>query len=114
MKRLGEVALLLAASCIEFFGQDISGAIGGIVMDPSGAPVANAAVRIINTDRNQTVRTIKTDSSGLYTAPFIPIGNYTIAVSAPGFKVNTRTGIVLNVSDDLKFNITMEVGAVTE
>ncbi len=95
-------------------GQDISGTIDGAILDPSGAPVPNAKVTITNTDRNQVVRVITTDATGIYSAPFIPIGNYSIKVEASGFRTATRSGIVLNVRDDLKINISLEVGQVTE
>jgi hypothetical protein len=35
-------------------------------------------------------------------------------VEAKGFKTETRTGIVLNVNDDLKINIALQVGAITD
>jgi len=114
MRRAVVSLLLLLCSGVALFAQDVSGSIGGTVLDPSGAAVANAKVSIINTDRNQTVRTITTDASGVYVATFLPIGNYNVKAEAAGFKTNTRTGIVLNVSDDLKINMKMEVGAITE
>jgi len=94
--------------------QDISGTIDGTILDASGAAVPNAKVTITNTDRNQVVRTITTDVTGTYSAPFIPIGNYSIKVEANGFRTATRSDVVLNVRDDLKINIALEVGAVTE
>src|ERR1700758_5443546 len=94
--------------------QDISGTIDGTILDPSGAPVPNAKVTVTHTDRNQVVRTVTTDPTGTYSAPFIPIGNYSIKVEASGFRAATRSDIVLNVRDDLKINITLEVGQVTE
>ena len=94
--------------------QDISGTIEGSVLDPSGAGVPKAKVTITNTDRNQIVRTITSDAGGNYAAPLIPVGTYLIKVEASGFKTATRSGIVLNVNDDLKINITLEVGAVSE
>ena len=53
------------------------------------------------------VRTLTTDAGGNYSAPLIPIGNYSITVEASGFKKEDRTGIVLNVNDDLKINIVL-------
>ena len=94
--------------------QDISGTIDGTILDPTGAPVPNAKVTVTNTDRNQVVRTITTDTTGTYSAPFIPIGNYEIKVEANGFRTASRSGIVLNVRDDLKINLSLEVGQVTE
>ena len=43
-----------------------------------------------------------------------PGGTYAIRVEVTGFKSETRTGIVLNVSDDLKINMTLQVGAMTD
>ena len=94
--------------------QDISGTIGGTILDPSGATVPGAKVTITNTDRNQVLRTITTDPSGTYSAPLIPVGQYSIKVEVKGFKTETRTAIALNVNDDLKFNITLQVGSMTD
>ena len=49
-------------------------------------------------------RTVTTDATGTYSAPLLPIGNYSIKAEAAGFKTNELTGIVLNAADDLKFN----------
>ena len=96
------------------FAQDISGTIGGSVLDPSGAAVPAAKITITNTERNQVVRTVKTDSSGTYVAPLIPVGIYSLKVEAAGFKSEEQQGIALNVNDDLKFNIKLQVGAASE
>src|SRR5690348_8746698 len=106
----------LLAFCLAGYlaAQDISGSIGGTILDPTGAPVPNAKVTVTNTDRNQVVRTITTDATGTYSAPFIPIGNYEIKVEAAGFRAATRSGIILNVRDVLKINISLEIGQVTE
>src|SRR5690242_7737 len=115
MKRAVVCLLLLVCSGVAIYAQDAFGSIGGTVLDPSGAVVANAKISVINTDRNQVVRTITTDDSGVYTSPLLPApGTYTVKAEAAGFKTNSRTGIALNVSDDLKINISMEVGALTE
>ncbi len=113
-RRTGQLLLLIAGSVLPLAAQDISGTIAGSVFDPSGAAVAHARVSLKHLDRNQVVRTVRTDARGAYAAPFIPIGNYSIQVEAAGFKTSSRTGIVLNVSDDLKIDLTLEVGAVTE
>jgi hypothetical protein len=100
--------------CLPVFAQDITGTIEGSVLDPSGAAVPKAKVTVTNNDRNQIIRTITTDTSGVYSATFLPIGNYSVSAEASGFKVAERSGIVLNVNDVLKINLTMEVGAVSE
>lgn len=106
--------LLLAALAAPLAAQDISGTIEGSVLDPSGAFISGAKVTVTNQDRNQVVRTVTTDASGAYAAPFTPVGKYSVKVEAPGFKTATRSDIVVNVNDDLKINISLEVGAVSE
>src|SRR5580698_6877557 len=114
MKKMLSVCLWLACAGGAAFAHDISGTIEGSILDPTSAPVPHAKVSIKLIDRNQVVRTITTDAGGDYSAPLIPIGNYSIKVEAAGFKTEDRTGIVLNVNDDLKINITLQVGAITE
>jgi len=43
-----------------------------------------------------------------------PVGTYAIKVEAAGFKTENRRGVVLNVNDDLKINLPLEVGSLTE
>jgi hypothetical protein len=114
MKKLLGICLLAMAVAACLGAQDISATIGGTVLDSSGGGVSNAKVTITNTDRNLVVRELTTETAGTYSAALLPIGNYEIKVEAKGFKTETRTGIVLNVSDSLKINIALQVGAVTE
>ncbi|MBZ5725631.1 MAG: carboxypeptidase regulatory-like domain-containing protein [Acidobacteriia bacterium] len=107
---LGLVLLVAAAS----LAQDITGSIAGTVTDPSGAGVPNAKITVTNTDRNAVIRTVTTDSGGNYSAPLLPIGTYSLAVTAAGFKTSNRTGISLDVNDKLTLNIGMQVGQLTE
>src|SRR5215471_16620057 len=109
--RLGVLALVCATSLL---AQDIYGNIAGTVMDPSGSAVPGARVTVINTDRNQEIRSVITDAGGNYSAPLLPIGMYAIKVEASGFKSGLKSGIKLNVNDKLTENISLEVGNVTQ
>src|ERR1039458_5479139 len=68
MKLLLSAFMLIACLATGLVAQDISGTIGGTILDPSGATVPSAKVTITNTDRNQVLRTITTDPSGTYSA----------------------------------------------
>jgi hypothetical protein len=114
MRQLFLVLLLAQVFAAGLAAQDVFGTIGGTVLDPSAAAVPKAKVTITNLDRNQVVRTLSTDVSGVYSAPSLPVGTYSVKVEAEGFKTGTRTGIVLNVSDDLKINISLDVGTPTD
>jgi hypothetical protein len=76
------LGLALAANV---FGQAsaIDGEITGTVTDPSGAAIANATVRINNSDTGFKLST-STGETGLHRFTVLPLGAYEIAVEAPG------------------------------
>jgi len=107
-------ALITFSLAIAAHAQDISGAISGTVLDPSGSAVANAKVTVTNTDRNQQVRVFTTDSSGAYSVPGIPIGKYSVTAEAAGFSTAVVENIEVNVNDNIKLNLNLTVGVVTD
>ena len=60
--------------------------IEGIVVDPSGAAVANATVEIQN-PVSQYTRTTQTDGQGKFQFDNIPYNNYHLTATAPGFQM---------------------------
>ena len=66
--------LTLLSGFLPLKGQDVSGNIGGTILDPSGASIVNAKVTITNTDRSQVVRSLTTDATGSYSAT-LPVGH---------------------------------------
>jgi hypothetical protein len=56
----------------------------------------------------------RSNDSGYYTINFLPIGEYELVVSHPGFRGYTRKGIALTTGQTLELNVTLELGAVTE
>lgn len=69
------------------FGQD-AGTLRGRVLDPSGAAIPKASVVI--TGPNNTVKVVETDSAGVYAAPNLPAGAYTVRVNATGFGLGEK------------------------
>lgn len=110
--------LLQAALVLLFCGlanaQDVSATLQGTVLDTTGRSVPGAKVSLTLKARNQVVRTITTDVSGSYAAPLIPIGTYTLRVEADGFKSFEQSEIILNVADNKKVNVTLELGDVAQ
>ena len=114
MNKLAVLFALTVCLGTGLHAQDVFATIEGTILDSAEAAVPKAKVTVTNVDRNQVVRALTSDASGLYSATLLPIGNYSVKVEATGFKTETRTGIVLNVADDLKINIKLEIGAVSE
>jgi hypothetical protein len=87
--------------------------VAGRVTDPQGAAVNGAQVKITSTETG-AVRSVVTNSEGLYSIPNLPIGGYTLEASASGFQTYVQTGIALRVNDNIQINISLSVGNVSQ
>ncbi|MGA7169050.1 MAG: carboxypeptidase-like regulatory domain-containing protein, partial [Candidatus Sulfotelmatobacter sp.] len=76
-----------------------TGAITGTIQDPSGAVVANAEVRITDQETGVLERSVTSGPDGSFTAPLLPVGQYTVSVHAPGFSQSTFRDIVVRVTE---------------
>ena len=93
--------------------QSQEGRILGTVTDQSGGLVKGAHVTITNVDTG-VARTLETNDAGDYVAPSLPPGPYRLIVEATGFKKVERTGIRLEVAKDIRLDLTMQPGSVSE
>ncbi|MCL5745973.1 MAG: carboxypeptidase-like regulatory domain-containing protein, partial [Acidobacteria bacterium] len=89
------------------------GRISGRVTDPTGAAVAGAAVKAVNTETNVAIAATSTPA-GNYDLSNVPIGEYRLQAELAGFKQYSRAGVEVRISDSLAIDITLEVGAVSE
>ena len=104
------LVLLSAGGCL---AQITTTTLIGSVTDATGGVLTGAEVTVTNTDTN-LVRTVKTDSQGAYRVEFLPVGNYKVEVSNPGFKNYLQQGIVLTVNEVARVDAKLEVGGSTE
>ena len=89
---------MLALGCVAMFGQTQSSSILGTVVDPAGAVVPSAAVTITN-QGTAAVNNLTNDSYGLFRITNIFAGNYSVKVTATGFKNYEVKDIVLGAGD---------------
>jgi hypothetical protein len=85
-----KVLSLLVLTAHIAMGQAPSGAISGIVTDPSGATVPGAVVTAQNGKNKAS--SVKSDGDGKYTIN-IPAGTYTVRAGAKGFSVFEKPGV---------------------
>ncbi|HKS41821.1 MAG TPA: TonB-dependent receptor [Blastocatellia bacterium] len=85
----------------------------GLITDTTGAVVPGATITAINTATN-VEQTTKSDSSGYFTFPSLPIGVYQLTVETQGFKKSIRNGVALQVGQKARIDFVLEIGQVSE
>jgi Carboxypeptidase regulatory-like domain/TonB dependent receptor len=93
--------------------QDSRGLIRGRVTDATGSIVVSAKVVAVN-EETQTRASAESNADGLYNIPFLLPGKYTVTAELRGFKLYSRSGVQVRVSETTDLNIQMELGEVTE
>ena len=107
------VTLLLMGVLQLAHAVDVNARISGTVTDPQGAVLPNIKVTLTNeaTGVKQDVATL---ANGSYLFPEVPVGTYTITVTASGFKTYTAKGIVVTIDQQYVQNLQLQVGSTTE
>src|SRR5271163_4677277 len=107
------LACTLASLAPAVFGQDVSSKITGTVTDASGAVISGATVTATEKSRG-TVYPAETNSAGVYYLSPLPIGDYVLKVSAPGFSSVERPSVSLAMDQTARIDITMPVGQASQ
>ena len=118
------LSALLGALAFLGFGMvasaQVTGAISGVVKDPTGAAVSGAKVTVTSGETGST-RAVVTDAAGDFHLGALPVGRYNIAVSKDGFfpgegSVDLVVGeeAVLNVALALRVGSTESATVVGE
>jgi hypothetical protein len=112
-KRLFAVffCLLVGLSARVVQGQ-ATGSFEGTVSDKAGAVISGATVRITSQATGLT-REAKSDDSGHYLIPLLPVALYTIRVEAQGFAVAEQRGIRLQVDERSELDFTLQPASVS-
>jgi Carboxypeptidase regulatory-like domain/TonB dependent receptor-like, beta-barrel/TonB-dependent Receptor Plug Domain len=116
MKRVLFAAVLSAALAsvwtAPIAAQVTTGTIVGTVTDPNG--IVPGATVVIHEVNRGTSDTFVTDATGSYTAPFLTPGTYRIEINVSGFKKWVRDGVILQVNQRARVDVTLEVGRLEE
>jgi hypothetical protein len=89
------------------------GQIQGTVTDQSGNAVSGATVEAAQTESGLK-RSATSGGDGGYLFPDLPVGPYELTVSAPGFSTYHQSGIVIQVGNNLRIDIKLQIGAVSQ
>jgi hypothetical protein len=107
-----DLPALLAFTCALASAQTTA-SIFGVAHDSSGAVIPQVVVSARNTATGFQ-RSVKSDENGDYLITNLPVGLYEVEFEKNGFRRFVQSGIVLEVDDHARVDVTLPVGQVTE
>ncbi len=95
------------------WAQQGSATISGIVTDPQDSTVPGARIEVRSLDTGAVFNTASNER-GIYTAPGLAVGRYSVKVERDGFKKAVRSGITLQVNQNAQVNVVLQLGQLAE
>ena len=105
--------VLVAVASIAIYAQQTTGAIRGLVADPSGASIPNVTVTATNTDTG-AMQATKTGAGGNYVLPLLPPGRYEISAETAGFSKSLRSDVLVRITETEVVDFSLQLGSVAE
>jgi len=110
--------LVCALVCLSYgtnaWAQGGTGALTGLVFDPSAAVVAGAKVSLTNSATGAT-RSTETSSAGFYRFMALPVvGTYTLKVEVSGFRTAEIANLVISVGTVVVQDVNLELGTAIQ
>ena len=107
------LALVLLVHAAPAQAQTFRGTIRGMVFDASGGVLPGVSITIKNS-RTGLERSAVTDEDGIYIAPELPIGDYSVTGSLTGFKSHTVEHVTVEVAIAQQINLQLAVGNLSD
>jgi hypothetical protein len=115
-KCLGWIGLLVGVICLislPVLAQSDRGTITGTVTDPAGAVIPAVPVSARNLATGSVFDTVTT-ATGSFTIPSLPVGRYSVSVTAPGFSTYVQEGIEIQSAMTARIDVALKVGSSAE
>jgi hypothetical protein len=91
----------------------VGGSISGTVADKSGAVIAGATLKLINTAQ-QTTYQATSNKQGLYSFPNLPVGHYDLTTTANEFNPQRKADLKVDTDSAIRVDISLEIGTKTD
>src|SRR5512139_1935015 len=95
------------------WGQNTTASLTGVVTDPSGAVIANAAVELTATETGIVTRT-NSNADGIFSFQNIPAGHYELKVTAVSFREYLLRGVNISLNERARMDVKLELGEQKE
>ncbi|HTF68317.1 MAG TPA: carboxypeptidase-like regulatory domain-containing protein, partial [Edaphobacter sp.] len=106
------IAIFILTLSVMAMAQTVTSGIVGNVRDSSGAAITNARVVVVNTATNAR-SSAQTGANGSYVLLQLNPGVYRLEVEANGFRQYVQTGIVLDIGQEARQDVALQVGQVS-
>ena len=93
--------------------QTTTGGITGVIRDAGGGVLPGVTVKATHEATNAETTTVSSDV-GLYVLRGLPVGRYTVVAELTGFQTSKNTDVVVRVNEEVRLDIAMTVGTVSE
>ncbi len=89
------------------------GTVRGTVVDQTGAAIPGATVTVRNVETG-LVQTVKTETDGVYTVLYLPVGNYSVTTKKSGFRDAQTSGVRVSVASMVNVDVAMTLGSMEQ
>jgi hypothetical protein len=114
MTRTRLLALIVAfAAAAPAAAQTTTGAISGVVRDGNGDVMPGVTVKATH-EATGAVLPALSNQLGIYVLRGLPVGRYTVVAEMGGFQTSRNTDIVVRVNEDVRLDIGLKVGSISE
>jgi Carboxypeptidase regulatory-like domain len=115
MRRLSSIFLFLFLLVISVpsRAQTLDTSILGVITDSSGAVIPGASVTVSSTATGIAKKAV-TAATGEYSVTYLAPGTYNVEASANGFDTIEQKGIVLEINQQARINLSLRPGAATQ
>jgi len=111
--RSGLLIFAILAGASTASAQIRSATITGTVSDGTGAVLPGAAVVVTNQDTNASTELV-TSEAGVFTAPYLTAGPYSVSVTLAGFSAFKRTNVPVETAQTVRIQVELKISTIGE
>ena len=104
---------IAAVACSSIWGQLYTGTVSGTVTDPSGGVIPGAQVVMLDEAKGYSSNAVA-DSVGRFLFRSVAPGHYKVTAAAPGFGSQERSGVAVDVGQNVSVNFLLQVGVTSQ